>query len=672
MTIKKKRKRESSIIRRLYFSICFFFLCTKPVNAYIDPSVMTYAIQAIAGIAIALGTFVNIYWRRIRKKVGWNGFSFGKTEQTETDELYYNDPESGNTYSPQIEKVEKEKTEAKEKKSILSDFWQEYRYALILSAAISFLVMIFSPLDLYFNNVNDFWFDFGVVIPLLLKLFFITFLIGAGIFAVCWLLFEELYHVVYIGAFAALLCAYIQGNYLSGSLPAIDGTAVDWSLYHIQMLQSRYLWTILPATILLMVRFVKMQKFYTVSKYINILIVAMLSVSLVFACFKNDGLQHKNYRISTTEHLYEMSEKQNFIILVVDALDARYFGKILEEYPEYKETFRDFTFFPDTVGAYTFTNYALPQLMTGVWMENQTDYQTYVTEAMEEAPVFKELEEKGYRMGMYETKLLYDSDNIYKFENYIKGNVSFGSMETFLSEELPLFFFKYAPYQLKRYFEPDLQYFYHTMHVNDDVTVFSDLNPDFYESILNAEVVTTQDNCFKFIHFEGAHTPFRYNRDVVQISESEGSYEQNVLCSITIMNAYIQTLKDAGVFDNTAIIMMGDHGLNYDNDEYWGRQNPVLLVKGINEKHDFYISNAPLSYADLQEAYHRLISGMQAEDCFDAKVGDTRKRRFMHYIREEKITEYYQEGYASDLNTLIPSGNVYERTIDYLAEFHNN
>lgn len=672
MTVKKRTKTEFRIARLIYFDVCFFFLFTKTVHAYIDPSVMTYAIQAIAGIAIALGTFVNFYWRRIRKKVGWNGFSFRKTEQIETDELYYKDPVSGNTYSPQIEIYEKEKSEEEEKKSILSEFWQEYRNALILSAAISYLVMMFSPLDLYFNNVNDFWFDFGVVIPLLLKLFALTFLIGAVIFAICWLLFEELFHVAYIGAFAAFLCAYIQGNYLSGKLPAIDGTAVDWSLYHVQMLQSRYLWMLLPAAVLLLARFVKMKKFYRITKYISILIVAMLSVSLVFACVKNNGLQSKNYRISTTEHLYEMSEKQNFVILVVDALDARYFEKIIEEYPEYKETFRDFTFFPDTVGAYTFTNYALPQLLTGAWMENQTDYQTYVTEAMEEAPIFKELEEKGFRMGLYETKLLYDSDNIYKFENYIKGNVSFGSMKTFLSEELPLFFFKYAPYQLKRYFEPDLQYFYHTMHVNNDVTVFSDLNPDFYESILNAEVVTTGDKCFKFIHFEGAHTPYRYNKDVVPIPESEGSYEQNVLCSITIMNAYIQVLKDAGVFDNTAIIMMGDHGLNFDNNEYWGRQNPTLLIKGISEKHDFSISEAPISYADLQEAYHRLISGMPAEACFDAKTGDSRMRRYMHYIREEKITEYYQEGYASDTDTLIPSGNVYERTIDYLAEFHNN
>ena len=35
--------------------------------AYIDPSVMSYTVQAIAGVAIALGVVVGVVWRRIKK-----------------------------------------------------------------------------------------------------------------------------------------------------------------------------------------------------------------------------------------------------------------------------------------------------------------------------------------------------------------------------------------------------------------------------------------------------------------------------------------------------------------------------------------------------------------------------------------------------------------------------
>lgn len=36
---------------------------------YIDPSVMTYAIQAIAGVVIAIGAVVVVAWRKTKKKV---------------------------------------------------------------------------------------------------------------------------------------------------------------------------------------------------------------------------------------------------------------------------------------------------------------------------------------------------------------------------------------------------------------------------------------------------------------------------------------------------------------------------------------------------------------------------------------------------------------------------
>ena len=37
--------------------------------AYIDPSVTTYLIQAVAGVVIAVGAVMGIYWRKARKKV---------------------------------------------------------------------------------------------------------------------------------------------------------------------------------------------------------------------------------------------------------------------------------------------------------------------------------------------------------------------------------------------------------------------------------------------------------------------------------------------------------------------------------------------------------------------------------------------------------------------------
>ena len=40
-----------------------------PVTLYIDPSVVTYLIQAVAGVVIAVGAAVGIYFRKAKKKV---------------------------------------------------------------------------------------------------------------------------------------------------------------------------------------------------------------------------------------------------------------------------------------------------------------------------------------------------------------------------------------------------------------------------------------------------------------------------------------------------------------------------------------------------------------------------------------------------------------------------
>lgn len=43
-------------------------LLTVTANAYIDPSVTTYAIQAIAGVIIAVGAVAGIIWTKMKKK----------------------------------------------------------------------------------------------------------------------------------------------------------------------------------------------------------------------------------------------------------------------------------------------------------------------------------------------------------------------------------------------------------------------------------------------------------------------------------------------------------------------------------------------------------------------------------------------------------------------------
>ena len=64
---------------------------TNMVSGYLDPSVMTYAIQAIAGVVIAIGAVAGIYWRKAKKKViDKLGIDENKNKEVEGDDIIIN------------------------------------------------------------------------------------------------------------------------------------------------------------------------------------------------------------------------------------------------------------------------------------------------------------------------------------------------------------------------------------------------------------------------------------------------------------------------------------------------------------------------------------------------------------------------------------------------------
>ncbi len=82
------KKIFAQIIKFSYFFNCFFVVFTMHAHAYIDPSAVTYVIQAVAGVLIALGAAFTIFRHKI--------FSFfkgrKKTDDTE-DTITFKDVE---------------------------------------------------------------------------------------------------------------------------------------------------------------------------------------------------------------------------------------------------------------------------------------------------------------------------------------------------------------------------------------------------------------------------------------------------------------------------------------------------------------------------------------------------------------------------------------------------
>lgn len=51
------------------FGTCMMVAFSTTAYAYLDPSVMTYTIQVVAGVVVAIGAVIGVYWRKAKKKV---------------------------------------------------------------------------------------------------------------------------------------------------------------------------------------------------------------------------------------------------------------------------------------------------------------------------------------------------------------------------------------------------------------------------------------------------------------------------------------------------------------------------------------------------------------------------------------------------------------------------
>ena len=627
----------------------FFFVFLIDVRAdYIDPSVMTYAIQAIAGIVIALSTVFGLFLSKLRKATGRTQ----RYEETESDQLEFSDPGSGTVKRTEV--PETPKKEAKKKRKRLS------KYSWILSFALSFMMFLYEPIQLYFTNVDEFRYGVGDMLPWLLLMFFAAALVMGLVFMLAERISPKLWTCFFVLAMMLFLAMYVQGTLLIKDLPAAEGGAIDWSGYSAQRTQSLVLW--IGAVLLNLVLFfvLKRTRYLQVSKAVLLGITAVLAVTLVVSCVMNNGLKAKTYNLRITNDLMDTySKEQNLIILIPDAVDASVFAHLMEtDDPDFKETFRDFTFFPDTMSGYPYTRNSVPFLLSGKWYENESPFEEYSTEAYKQAPLFRDLLERDYAMTMYEDDFVCEDPFIFSFRNIINSSYGIDDPIGYMMNILRFDFFMFMPYQLKP-IEPYAVY--NLLYQKSQYNMFSYNNMDFYDWLETHDFKETEEKRFAMIHIQGAHLPFRYDKHMNEIpDEDHPTYEGNVEASMTLMEMFLRRLKDAGLYDCSAVLIMADHGFARYNNPI-GRQNPLLLIKGVNESHDFTISDKSVSHEDLQTAYRQLLDGAAAKDLF-AENDPHRTRRYLFYnfLEPELEIEYLlKDARANETEKMTATGTEY-------------
>lgn len=530
-----------------------------------------------------------------------------------------------------------------------------------LTAVTCFMLFLYAPMELLFINQDEFWFDVYILVPPMLVVFGIGFLGGVLLFFLLRKRSEKLYGGVLAAGFAGLIGLYAQGNFLTAGLPPLDGETIDWSLYPVERIKSVLVWAAAVAIVGALFWKLKRRIFENAVKIVSIGMILMFCVTLTTLAVTEHGFSKKPSMSVTDAAMFQMSEDANFVILLLDAVDAQAFGSLIGTRPAYGEIFTDFTFYNNVVAAYPYTQHSIPYLLSGIWYENETAFREYEREAYASSPFLASVEEAGYRMGLYEAEVLPDDGGLERFENIMPNERGIGDRQAFVRWQLLMTGFKYAPYDLKRFSFVNPNAFNTLKITPEGETLFTPSNFSFYDGIRNQEISYTDEKCFRFIHIDGGHVPFIYNEKVEKIPEDAGSYEDNLRACLTITAAYLEKLKKGGVYDNSVIVVMADHGYNWLDPH--GRQNPILFVKGVNEKHDFTVSDAPVSFEDMQQAFKRLLDGAESGSVFDWNSGDKRERRYLfhEYLKEDHMVEYMQPGQAHDTEAMYETGRVYDR-----------
>lgn len=546
---------------------------------------------------------------------------------------------------------------------------RQLRPAYVIWSAFCFMLFVYEPLLMYSTNKNDFWFDFGIMIfPTLLifALFLIagTVLITALYFIMSRILWGGVYRCAVTALFVVFLAAYIQGVYLSTSLPGLTGEPIAWDKYLKEDLLTAALWVILEtAAIALIVKF-GTEPVVKWESRISAAIVVMLLAGLLPQMISNNAFEKKDALITTNAHFNDISENKNFLILLVDAVDAESFETVLEKCEEYKEVFKDFTYYSNTASVYPFTRDSVPLLLTGAVNRNEKEFGEFASEAYNSSPLFERLEAEDYDISIYMEEPVWYGKKRFHIMNDIKNELAspYRSMDfnMYFRQEMKYILFKYLPYAYKQYSQIE----------GFDFGMALDMYNYRYDSVYknlieNTELWKKDRNVFQFVHVEGAHLPFQCDKDLNPIKK--GTYSQKIEATIKVIDTWLTRLKDNDAYDNSVILIMADHGYyDVDHDSYGEevleRFHPILLAKGCQEDHELVESDVPVSHLDMMDAYMELLDGKESGEIFSS-VDPDRKRQVLwyEYRDEDHMVEYELEGNRFERQDFKPTGRVFDR-----------
>ncbi len=538
--------------------------------------------------------------------------------------------------------------------------------SLALSVFAGFMAGIFAPLELYLSNKDSFFFSGEDILVFAMPIFVAGVVLGVVVLQIFSIINISVYKYLTSAVFAVLLFVYLQGNFDRADYGVWDGTDILWENYAVQKVIWWIILLICIIAVLLIAYRVEYSKYKRIIKSISICIVLLQLLTLGMLLSTNGGLKKEPEYLAIEDGENEFSKEENVILLILDSYDGTMLPQILSEDNEgyYWEILRDFTFYPDTAGVYSYTNLAIPHIITGEKYYNDMTYGEYLEEAYSQSKLLNKLDEAGWQIGIYSEALFPQDEELTKKiynSRKIKRTVS---SHVRLAKYLYEFIgFRYLPQPFKKafvFYPEDME-----AQIGDNeggYTLFDQTNEHF-ERLMSDSTADSDCKCFKVLHLFGAHPPYHLNANN-EYSETETTEEEVCKANLELVNAFLNKLREIEAYENSTIIICADHGVMQS------RQNPLFMIKYKADDHDLGIDDTAFSYDSLQDILCSIAEGKN-KTYIEAQINSysDNERIYLNYSHDtlnmhsycQDIEEFRVDGVAYYDESLKATGKVYGR-----------
>jgi hypothetical protein len=488
------------------------------------------------------------------------------------------------------------------------------RFLLVLFPAllVPLQLLLFGPHTIYSGNIQEFSAPFWSLVVHLAPMI----LAVAGALALVGIVLPAKMFAHYVVGLVALgVTIWAQGNLMVGDYGVLNGQDIDWSGHAWRNRYELALWIAVPVVAVIFAR-----KIFSTAIFASRILIALQFVLLVYTAAQADPEARAKWE-GAPEAIFELSSKQNVFHFVLDGFQSDAFHDILEaERPEIDRQYAGFTFFKNHMGAFPTTIVSIPAMLTGSVYRNQERMRRFIAREFKRASIFRVMRDQGYQVDAV-SGLVYDRASTTNYYRLPTPYVTYDAYVRFAGWQLAdLALFRHSPHILKPWVYNDQSWRLQTRFGQSTDTPgrrYLPVNGQAFLADYTARMRVGHNRPnYKYLHVGIPHWPVSVNADCEYIgarSLRRPNYTDQARCGISRVGAFLDKLRQLGLYDSSLIVISSDHGValppegfKSDRDVFGGPLSEIsgaalalLVVKPPRATGPVRISEAPSAISDI-------------------------------------------------------------------------